>query len=215
MAEPTGLMHEITHAVLALALDHAVALRDSGSGVPIAVNLSASDLLDATLADAVFDGLRSRRLPPDALQIEITETLLMGDREQTRSLLERLRDHGILLAVDDYGTGYSLLAYLHDLPVHKLKIDRAFTDRLLRDAKTATIVRSTLQLAHDLGLEVVAEGVETQEQRDWLYAAGADTAQGWLISRPMGAEASLQWLREECGVAGTTGHARPCAAMEG
>jgi len=202
LAEQTGLMNEITRAVLNLALDHAVVLARSGVSVPVAVNLSASDLLDVTLADDVIGGLEQRGLPPDALQIEITETLLVGNRESTRTLLDRLEHHGVRLAVDDYGTGYSSLTYLHDLPVTELKIDRTFTARLLGDPRTATIVRSTIQLAHDLGLEVVAEGVESAAQMGWLADAGVDTAQGFHIARPMSGPAALQWLVRQAVPAG-------------
>ncbi len=195
MAEQTGLMPAVTAAVLSQALDHALLLRSQGVQIPVAINLSASDLLNASLCDSVLVGLDARNLPADALNLEITETLLVADDAVARATLERLCGHGVRLAVDDYGTGYSSLAYLHDLPLSTLKIDRVFVARVLTDPRTATIVRSTIGLAKDLGLTTVGEGVESQAQQDWLYDAGADAAQGWHLARPMSAAESVRWLR--------------------
>ncbi len=197
MAEQTGLMPEVTSLVLAQALDHAVLLRDHGLELPVAINLSASDLLRVDLVETVQKGLESRRLPACALKIEITETLLVAEDIQAKATLSLLRNLGVRLAVDDYGTGYSSLAYLHNLPVSELKIDRAFISRVLFDSRTATIVRSTVKLAHDLGLTIVGEGVESLAQADWLRTVGADAAQGWHIAHPMPAAASITWLLDQ------------------
>jgi diguanylate cyclase (GGDEF)-like protein len=195
LAESAGLMPALTRRVLNLALDEAVALRDLNRRIPISVNLSPSDLLDTQLTEYVAQALAQRGLTGDALRIEITESLLVEGASAAEFLL-RLRALGIRLAVDDYGTGYSCMAYLHDLPVFYLKIDRGFTDRVLRDERTAIIVASTIDMAHRLNLQVVAEGVETLEQRDWLHGEGCDLLQGYLIGRSMTVDTLHAWLAE-------------------
>lgn len=195
LAERAGLMSSITRAVLDLSLDQARVMRDRGWSVPISVNLSASDLLDVGLVDHIAAALTARQLAGDALKIEITESLLVVG-SQAGDFLQRLRQLGIALAVDDYGTGYSCMAYLHELPVSILKIDRSFTDRILSDPRTAVIVDSTIEMAHRLGLQVVAEGVETAEQLEWLTGHGCDYTQGYLVSRPLTAGPLLAWMLE-------------------
>jgi diguanylate cyclase len=195
LAEHAGLMSSITRAVLDLSLDQACELRNRGLPVPVAVNLSASDLLDAGLVDHIAAALTARNLTGAALKIEITESLLVVGPEAAE-FLQQLRRLGIHLAVDDYGTGYSCMAYLHELPVSSLKIDRGFTDRILSDPRTAVIVDSTIQMAHRLGLQVVAEGVETAEQLQWLTQHGCDLLQGYYISKPLPGEALLHWVAE-------------------
>jgi diguanylate cyclase (GGDEF)-like protein len=197
LAQKAGLMPAVTRTVLERSLDVASELRRSGWTLPVSVNLSASDLLDGTLVDHVTRALADRVLPGEALRIEITESLLVDSRSGATDLLHRLRALGVDLAVDDYGTGYSCLAYLHDLPVSHLKIDRAFTDRLLNDDRTALIVASTIDMAHGLGLTVVAEGVETGEQLAWLADHGCDLVQGYYISRPLGSEPLRSWLAQQ------------------
>jgi EAL domain-containing protein (putative c-di-GMP-specific phosphodiesterase class I) len=195
LAEQAGLMPLLTRVVLALALDQAQAFRRAGLDLRVAVNLSASDLLDVNLVDAVTNALAERDLSGSALRLEITESLLVEDVVGADALLERLRAIGVDLAVDDYGTGYSSLGYLHDLPVSTLKIDRGFTGRLMLDSRTAVIVASTIEMAHRLGLTVVAEGVETDDQIEWLRAHGCDYLQGYRISRPVDAPGLSDWLR--------------------
>jgi diguanylate cyclase (GGDEF)-like protein len=193
MAERAGLMPAITRRILDLALDEAQRLRELGHSIPVAVNLSASDLLDGSLIHFVSANLQRRGLPGKVLRIEITESLLI-DGNDAVAFLGRLRELDIELAVDDYGTGYSCLAYLHNLPVSYLKIDREFTSRVLQDEKTATIVASTIDMAHALGLKIVAEGVETVDQRDWLAEHRCDLIQGYLTGRPMPSEQLHEWL---------------------
>jgi EAL domain-containing protein (putative c-di-GMP-specific phosphodiesterase class I) len=173
-----------------------VRLRDQGWSISVSVNLSASDLLDDNLVEQVGCALAERSLPGNALRIEITESLLVDTGTGAADRLVRLRALGVDLAVDDYGTGYSCLAYLHDLPVSYLKIDRCFVDRMLRDERTALIVASTVQMAHGLGLKVVAEGLETAEQQDWLAEHACDLLQGYLLSKPLPAELLHRWLAE-------------------
>ena len=196
LAETAGLMSAITRTVLDLSLDEATRLRERGWTIPVSVNLSASDLLDDNLVEHVEQALGERGLAGDALRIEITESLLVDTTAGALDRLLRLRALGVDLAVDDYGTGYSCLAYLHDLPVSYLKVDRSFVDRVLRDERTALIVASTVEMAHGLGLKVVAEGLETTDQQAWLAAHGCDLVQGFLLSRPVPPERLYPWLAE-------------------
>jgi diguanylate cyclase (GGDEF)-like protein len=199
LAEQAGLMPHLTRIVLGLALDQARAMRESGRGLRVAVNLSASDLLDANLVEVITAALAERDLPGSALRLEITESLLIEDVVGADALLERLRAVGVELAVDDYGTGFSSLGYLHDLPVSTLKIDRGFTSRLTLDPRTSVIVASTIEMAHRLGLTVVAEGVETDDQMRWLRDHGCDFLQGYRIGRPANPGVLEDWLRSWTG----------------
>jgi diguanylate cyclase len=194
LAEQAGLMPQLTRVVLRQSLDLAQDLRRRGWCIPVSVNLSAGDLLDALLLDHIAAALADRGLPGSALRIEITESLMVERGRRSMTFLDGLRELSVELAVDDFGTGYSSLAYLHDLPVSYLKIDRAFTGRLLYDARTATIVSSTIDMAHRLDLRVVAEGVETDEQLDWLTDHGCDLLQGYHTGRPMPVDAVHRWL---------------------
>jgi diguanylate cyclase (GGDEF)-like protein len=194
LAEQAGLMPQLTRVVLRRSLELSRDLRHRGWGTPVSVNLSAGDLLDALLVDHIADALAERGLPGSALRIEITESLAVDRGRGAAAFLDQLRALSIELAVDDFGTGYSSLAYLHDLPVSYLKIDRAFTARLLEDARTATIVSATIDMAHRLDLRVVAEGVETEEQLAWLAEHGCDLIQGYHTGRPMTVEAVDAWL---------------------
>lgn len=196
LAEKAGLMPAITRAVLDMSLDEVRRMRAQGWALAVSVNLSASDLLDDNLVEHVEIALSERGLPGEVLRIEITESLLVDTGGGALDRLFRLRALGVDLAVDDYGTGYSCLAYLHDLPVTYLKIDRSFVDRMLRDERTALIVGSTIEMAHGLGLKVVAEGLETAEQQEWLARHGCDLVQGYLISRPLPADRLYGWLAE-------------------
>jgi EAL domain-containing protein (putative c-di-GMP-specific phosphodiesterase class I) len=195
MAMRAGLMWRVTRFVLDAALDEAAALRRDGWDLPVAVNLSPSDLLNAGLVDFVADGLQRRGLSGSLLHVEITETVLMEDRGHSDAMLRALRGLGVQVAVDDYGTGYSGLAYLRDLPVNQLKVDRSFVAEL-SDHRTATIVASTIQLGHDLGLGIVAEGVENEQQLAWLDRHGCDQVQGYHLGRPMSSSLLRTWLTE-------------------
>lgn len=197
LAEKAGLMAAITRTVLDQSLDEAKRMRERGWSMSVSVNLSASDLLDDNLVEYVELALYERGLTGDALRIEITESLLVDTGAGAADRLIRLRALGVDLAVDDYGTGYSCLAYLHDLPVSYLKIDRSFVDRMLRDERTALIVASTVEMAHGLGLRVVAEGLETPEQQDWLAGHDCDLVQGYRLSRPVPADQLYAWLAEQ------------------
>ncbi|MFG1924196.1 putative bifunctional diguanylate cyclase/phosphodiesterase [Cryptosporangium sp. NPDC048952] len=183
LAERTGLTPFLTRRVLGIALDRVRDWRGAGFPVEVSVNLAASDLFHPTLVDEILDGLATRGLPPSALTVEITEQVAIGDLDTGRDVLAVLRRAGVGVAIDDFGTGYSALSYLQRLPATELKLDRSLTAKL-DDPAAAAIARACIDLAHTLGLEVVAEGVETAEQAQALVAAGADRLQGWLFGKP-------------------------------
>ncbi len=205
LAEHAGLMPALTRRVLDLAFDEALRLHQFGYGIAVSVNLSASDLLDRRLEQELAQRLHARELPASAVKIEITESLLVDRNGRAGDFLMAMRELGIELLVDDFGTGYSSMAYLHDLPVSTLKIDRSFTSRLSADPRTGVIVASTIDMAHRLGLSVVAEGVETEAELDWLRAEGCDLIQGYLISRPVPAAELHAWLDAQGGPAAEAG----------
>ena len=183
LAERTGLTPLLTRRVVTMALDQVARWRQAGSAVGVSVNLSASDLLHPTLADEVLAGLASRGLAADVLTVEITEQVALDDLDAGRDVLARLRHAGIGVAIDDFGTGFSALSYLHRLPATELKLDRSLTMCIADDPAARAIARSCIDLAHTLGLEVVAEGVETLGEAEALVTSGADRLQGWLFGK--------------------------------
>jgi diguanylate cyclase (GGDEF)-like protein len=187
-AEQTGLMELLTEAVLRIALPQCAAWRADGHDVVVAVNVSGRDLGDRTFPARVAELLAEAGLDAGALEFEITEDTLLADPLRTLTVLEKLREVGVRLAVDDFGAGRTSLHYLRKLRVDSLKIDRSFVLDLLSDTDSQAIVRSTVELAHRLGLEVVAEGVETADTLDLLAGYSCDLAQGHLFSRPVPAD---------------------------
>ncbi|MCY7288402.1 MAG: EAL domain-containing protein [Cryobacterium sp.] len=194
LVEEAGLMHALTQEVLRKALDQSVLWAAQGRTLTVAVNLSASSLIDADLPERVDTMLSARGLSATALMLEITEDFLMADRDRARDILTRLRSNGIKISVDDFGTGYSSLAYLRDLPIDELKLDQSFVFPMGDDARAAALVASTIDLAHGLGLKMVAEGVEDIVAYDELVRYGCDFAQGYFMSRPVSAAALDEWL---------------------
>ncbi|MBX0299342.1 EAL domain-containing protein [Cryobacterium sp. 1639] len=194
LVEESGLIHDLTRIVLTKALDQAVRWEADGHALTIAVNMSASSLVNVELPDKIVRMIADRGLPASALMLEITEDYLMSDRERARAVLTRLRAAGIQIAVDDFGTGYSSLSYLRDLPIDELKLDRSFVLPMNDDARAASLVASTIDLAHSLGLRMVAEGVETGSAYDELARYGCDHAQGFFMSQPIPAADLNLWL---------------------
>ena len=194
LVEQSGLMRQLTHLVLAKSLAQAARWWHAGIAVPVAVNVSVRDLSDAKFADVVAGLLREHDLPARALKLEITEHVLMADPGRMTHALESIGRLGVDLSLDDFGTGYSSLVHLKRLPVSELKVDRSFVQRMTSDPDDAAIVRSIVDLAHSLGLRVVAEGVETIESWHALAALGCDLAQGYLISRPVPGDEVVRWL---------------------
>jgi diguanylate cyclase (GGDEF)-like protein len=195
-AEQAGLLRPLTDTVLERSLD-AVAQWWDEHRVPISVNLAAANVADLDLPTKVAAKLAQRGLPPEALTLELVEDTLMSDPERGRTVLGQLRRLGVRTSIDDYGTGYSSLAYLRHLPADELKLDRSLTADVDRDDRAAAIVRHTAALAHDLGLSLVAEGVEDLATGRRLADLGCDVAQGYAIARPMPLPAFLRWLAGE------------------
>ena len=185
-AEDSGLIVPLGRWVLREACRHHRALAAAGWGhLTLAVNVSAMQFTSGELQNDVPALLREFGVPPGVLELELTESLVMENPESVIAVMRELRQHGVQLSIDDFGTGYSSMAYLHRLPVDKLKIDRSFVRGVDTDAHNAAICDSILALARTFGLKVIAEGVETQEQFDWLRDRACDEVQGFLLARPM------------------------------
>ncbi|MFG3422224.1 putative bifunctional diguanylate cyclase/phosphodiesterase [Micromonospora sp. NPDC048063] len=197
--ERSGLLPAFAEAILDEALLAASAWREAGFDVPVAVNVSPRSLLDARFPGSVLARLRAHDLPPDRLVLELTETLTLSQLDVVDRVLSRLRDEGVRLALDDFGTGYSSLSLLSRIPVHELKIDRSFVTAMEGSAEAAAVIRSTLDLGRSLGLDVVAEGVESEPQRRALWELGCTAGQGHLFARPMPANTLLAAFRRGSG----------------
>lgn len=193
-AEQTGFIRDITPWVIHEAIGHAVEWWRDGLELVTSVNLSTLDLLNSLLVYQVKLLLEQTGLPAKLLCLEITESALMHDPELAHAHLNAFAELGVKLSIDDYGAGHASLAYVKKLPVNELKIDRAFVTQVDQSHKNAAIVRSTLLLCRELGLSVVAEGVETTSELEWLKANHCDQAQGYFISRPMQLDALYTWL---------------------
>jgi diguanylate cyclase (GGDEF)-like protein len=194
--EQTGLIRPLTLHVLERSISRCVAWRSSGRDLTVAVNLSVRNLLDSSLPNEIEAMLRAYGLPPDALQLEITESMIMSDLERVVATVTRLSALGVRISVDDFGTGYSSLANLRRLPIDELKIDRSFVSPMLDDDSDLIIVRSTINLGHDLGLRIIAEGVEDEPTLERLALLGCDLAQGFHLSRPLAPGAFEDWISE-------------------
>jgi diguanylate cyclase (GGDEF)-like protein len=188
IAERTGLIKPLSRYVLRAALRQCAVWNAAGLDLRVSVNVTIPDLLDLEFPERVAALLDETDVRPEQLELEITESTILADPFRVRAVLTSLNEMGLRFAIDDFGTGYSSLAYLRRLPVQTIKIDRSFVMGMCEDANDATIVRSTIDLGRNLGLEVVAEGVETQEVWAELRALGCSLAQGYLISRPSPAE---------------------------
>jgi diguanylate cyclase (GGDEF)-like protein len=195
LAEQHGLMRRLTLEVLRQALDQQAEWRRGGIDLQTAVNISAANLLDPRFPGDVTELVRRHEVPEGSLVLELTEDTLMADPEGALDVLAQLGELGIGLALDDFGTGYSSLAHLKRLPVQELKIDRSFVLDMVADAEDAVIVRSTVDLGRNLGLRVVAEGVETAAAYEQLAGYGCHAAQGYHLSRPLPARELAAWLR--------------------
>jgi diguanylate cyclase (GGDEF)-like protein len=194
IAEQSGLIGPLTRHVLERSIAQCAEWHRDGRDLDVAVNLSVRDLLDRELPRQIERMLDEHHLAPDALQLEVTESMLMSDPDRALATVVRLRELGIRVAVDDFGTGYSSLANLKRLPINELKIDRSFISPLLKDESDLIIVRSTINLGHDLGLTVIAEGVEDELTLKRLELLGCDLAQGYHLSRPLAADAFGEWI---------------------
>lgn len=196
LSEQGGLIKPLTLWVLKAALSQCHAWHQAGLKLSVAVNLSARNLQDPQLPDQVARLLQAYDLGPGWLHLEITESVIMADPTRAMEILNQLSKMEVHLSIDDFGTGYSSLGYLKKLPVDEIKIDKSFVKEMAVETDDAMIVRSTIDLAHNLGLKVVAEGIETQEIYDRLVALGCDAAQGYYISRPVSPADLLGWLAD-------------------
>ncbi len=196
VAETTGLIRPLALYVLEAALCQRRDWAAAGFELQVSVNLSTRNLLDPALTEAIAELLRRFATRPDELTVEVTETAVMVDPPRAAETLGRIADLGVKIAIDDFGTGYTSLSWLKRLPVTTLKVDRSFVTDMHTNDNDAAIVRSTVNLARDLGLEIVAEGVETPEAWKRLDALRCDFAQGYLLSRPLPAAELTRLLRE-------------------
>jgi diguanylate cyclase (GGDEF)-like protein len=196
IAERSGLIRALTDHVLDIAIGQLAQWRLVGFDITMAVNISVRNLLDESLPNTVATALARHRVPASSLTLEITESTLIADPARTIATLNRLSAMGIAIAIDDFGTGYSSLSYLRRLPVDEIKIDKSFVQRMTTDESDSVIVRSTIDLGHNLGLNVTAEGVEDGQTWQLLAAAGCDEAQGFFL-RASGPGAQMtRWLRQ-------------------
>jgi diguanylate cyclase (GGDEF)-like protein len=212
IAERTGLIKPLSRYVISSAIKQCAAWNAAGFDLRISINLTIPDLLDLELPDRIASLLTQHGLRPAHLELEITETTILADPFRVRQVLDRLDAMGLRLAIDDFGTGYSSLAYLKRLPVRTIKIDRSFVTGMCENGSDATIVRSTIDLGRNLGLEIVAEGVETRKVWDKLRALRCTFAQGYYIGRPVPAEELTELLEERAARAEVDGDVATPAA---
>ncbi len=196
IAERSGLINPITDWVIANALGQCKTWSDQGIELSVAVNVSGRSFNQAGLAQKIRNLLQQAQVAPGSLELEVTENVLMSDIERGAATLRSLSDIGVVISIDDYGTGHSSLAYLKQLPLRTLKIDKSFVLQMSHDDNDAVIARSTIDLAHNLGYRVVAEGVETQDALDLLAILGSDEVQGYYLSYPLPPEALMTWLQK-------------------
>jgi diguanylate cyclase (GGDEF)-like protein len=194
LAEHSGLIRPLTLHVLEVSLRSCAAWRRAGHNLHVAVNLSPNSLLDLDLPDIVSRLLGQTGVPARALTLEITESTIMADPTGSLVTLDRLHALGVRLSIDDFGTGYSSLGRLRELPIHEMKIDKSFVQRIAVDHRDRAVVRSAVQLGHALDLEVVAEGVEDGETYAHLVREGCDLVQGYFVSRPLPPDEFATWL---------------------
>jgi diguanylate cyclase (GGDEF)-like protein/PAS domain S-box-containing protein len=195
LAEQMGLINQLTQWVMNDAMVLICNCRETGINIPIAVNISARNLHEEDLVEKIQLLKLKWNIGADIFEIEITESAIMENAEYALQVLQLLREQEIPLSIDDFGTGYSSLSYLQKLPVQYIKIDKSFVSDMLINKKSLVIVRSTIELSHDLGKKVIAEGVETQEQLESLTALGCDIAQGYYFAKPMQKNMFLNWMK--------------------
>lgn len=195
LAEQTGAITPLTLWVIEQGLKSIGSMRELWPGLGLAVNISTQNLRDPDFLPVLVEALRNFGFEAEDLTLEITESVMMQDLAHARSVLQGLHDRGIRISVDDFGTGYSSFAYLTQLPLNELKIDRSFVRDMARKRSQRTLVHSVVELAHHLGCTVVAEGVEEEEALGLLRAMGCDVAQGYHLSRPLPEEQLRLWLR--------------------
>jgi len=196
MAEQTGLIKPLTYHVLRSALRQCEEWQRTGLDLSMAVNISAINIQDPEFPEQVAKLLKEFTVPPARLELDVAETALLSEPVRSMDCIKKLSALGVQIAIDDFGTGYASMAYLKEMLVAKIKIDKSFVKNMAVNHNDAVIVRSTVELGHNLGLKVVAEGVESQAVWDRLKALGCDDAQGYHMGRPLPAEGFSEWLRQ-------------------
>jgi diguanylate cyclase (GGDEF)-like protein len=194
LVERTVLLRPMTHFVIERVLNDWRGWADDGIRIPVAVNISPRSLLDRQLPRVIDEMLGRLEVPSSFVEMELTESFMMADSGRSNAVLDALSEVGIGLSIDDFGTGYSSLAHLKQVPIHEIKVDRSFVGQMITDSNDYMIVRATIELGKNLGLRVVAEGVEDLETFDRLADLGCDEAQGYYIARPMSHEDFTRWL---------------------
>lgn len=195
VAEKTGLITRLGEWSLLQGAMHARRLQDAGYNIKVAINISRAQLVSPKFTQALHAALLCSNVKPELIELELTESLFMDISDTVQKNLKNAIAVGVGLAIDDFGTGYSCLANLKDIPAKKLKLDRAFVTVLPDDHRALSVVRAMTQLGHELGMSIVAEGCENQEQIDALFDAGVDAIQGFFYARPMPEESLLPWLQ--------------------
>ncbi|MGH2887393.1 MAG: putative bifunctional diguanylate cyclase/phosphodiesterase, partial [Solirubrobacteraceae bacterium] len=193
VAERTGVIKDLTYRVLDLGLRDLRSWTEQGRKLSLSLNISVRSLLDRRFPEEVADLLAEHGVDGHALTLELTESSLMVDPELAKRTMRQLAELGVSVAIDDFGTGYSSLAYLTDLPIGELKIDKSFVRAMSSDSRNAIVVRSTIELAHNLGLRTVAEGIEDAFTFERLRALGCELAQGFHMSKPLPANGLVRW----------------------
>ena len=196
VAEHSGLIGPLTRHILDMALGQVRAWADEGLTVPVAVNISARNLLDEGLCAQVAGLLAQHRVPAGHLVLEVTESALMTDVEKAKWVLQEVAALGVGISIDDFGAGFTSLGHLTTLPISELKVDRSFIDAMTRDRRSSLVVQSVITLGHNLGLTIVAEGVETEETQEMLTRMGCDSVQGYHLCRPLPAIAFGAWMQQ-------------------
>ena len=197
IAEQTGQINALTQWVFKTAVQQLVNWQKLGIDINVAVNISAENLKDDNFYPFICETINAANVTAEKITLEVTESAVVDDPESAIALLSRFKSAGMKISIDDYGTGYSSLAQLKQLPVHELKIDKSFVQRLHTDEDDQIIVRSTIELAHNMGLTVVAEGIEDEYSLKWLANNGCELAQGYFISRPLPVDKLTNWLQEQ------------------
>ena len=196
IAEQTGQINKLTRWVVTTAFKQSSIWRDNGIDINVAVNISAENLKEADFYEFICDTISANNIPANKITLEVTESAVVDNPESAILLLQQFKNTGIKISIDDYGTGYSSLAQLKQLPVHELKIDKSFVQQLHEDEDDRIIVRSTIELAHNMGLSVVAEGIEDDFSLRWLAEHGCELGQGYFISRPKTTSDFTIWVEK-------------------
>ncbi|VAW93399.1 diguanylate cyclase/phosphodiesterase (GGDEF & EAL domains) with PAS/PAC sensor(s) [hydrothermal vent metagenome] len=195
LAEQSSLIEPLTEEVIRLAVEQSRNWQAEGINISVSINVSAENITSLSLPEQLKKLTDKHAIDPNKITLEITENAVMGDLTSSLDVLNRLRMKGFALSIDDFGTGYSSLSHLYKMPFTELKIDQSFIMQMLEDSEAMVIVKICIMLGQMLGMKLVAEGVETQEVWDELQTLGCDIAQGYLMAKPMPADALVQWIR--------------------